>query len=456
MVTITVNGLTSVFATSDPKIKEAFCTKYTKNVPGSYYAKQNSKYKGWNGKKEFISSKTGKFKTGLLAYIEKDLKTAEIPYVIQDNRTLSDFPILTIPGIELRNYQLEMYEKIAEKRQCIIKLPTASGKTAIIASVINSFRGEYGVVLFNRKSLLIQTYEYLTKLGFDVGICFGEGYINKPLMLCTTQSIEKILHTHLYSSKFIIFDEVHEFCKGKLTQAILEGFPNAFVRVGFSATIPTEIYHRLILVSNLGEIIDDYSSKDLADKGHLTPAKIQVIKLKDSSIIEDIKLSYLEIYDKYIVNNKERNKLIQTIVNTIKDKNKNCKILLLVQSLKHLEILKKEIPDAITLQGNDSILKRNEAIKKFQKSKSAVMIGTVILQTGINIPEITHFINCRGLKSEIPTIQAMGRALRQHKSKNIVYIYDIFNQEGILHSHSKKRLRTYKKMKFEVKLYENS
>ena len=74
------------------------------------------------------------------------------------------------------------------------------------------------------------------------------------------------------------------------------------------------------------------------------------------------------------------------------------------------------------------------------------------MQTGINIEEITHFINARGMKSEIATLQALGRALRRHASKDLVYVYDFLDKEKYLREHSLARQRHYKKEGHETKI----
>ena len=78
------------------------------------------------------------------------------------------------------------------------------------------------------------------------------------------------------------------------------------------------------------------------------------------------------------------------------------------------------------------------------------LIGTKILQTGVNIEEITHFINARGMKSEIATLQALGRALRKHNTKDKVYVYDFFDQEKYLVDHSIEREKHYREEGHEV------
>ena len=67
------------------------------------------------------------------------------------------------------------------------------------------------------------------------------------------------------------------------------------------------------------------------------------------------------------------------------------------------------IPGALALEGKDDVMTRKETIKAFTEGDLSVLIGTKIMQTGIDIPEITHLINARGLKSEIATLQALGR-----------------------------------------------
>ena len=54
------------------------------------------------------------------------------------------------------------------------------------------------------------------------------------------------------------------------------------------------------------------------------------------------------------------------------------------------------------------------------------------------------------MKSEIATIQALGRALRQHDTKEKVFVYDFLDKEKYLKEHSNARKRHYKKEGHEV------
>jgi len=54
------------------------------------------------------------------------------------------------------------------------------------------------------------------------------------------------------------------------------------------------------------------------------------------------------------------------------------------------------------------------------------------------------------MKSEIATLQALGRALRIHETKEQVYVYDFFDQEKYLIDHSLERKKHYEAEGHEV------
>ena len=108
------------------------------------------------------------------------------------------------------------------------------------------------------------------------------------------------------------------------------------------------------------------------------------------------------------------------------------------------------VPEALTLEGKDDVNVRKKAIQDFKDAEHSILIGTKIMQTGIDIPEITHLVNARGLKSEIATLQALGRALRIHESKKQVHIYDFNDTVPYLKEHSAARKRAYKSLKIKI------
>ena len=148
-----------------------------------------------------------------------------------------------------------------------------------MGGLVKALEGKKMVILFNAKQLLTQTYDFLTKAcGFDnIGLCYGEGFVSGDVMLCTVQSIERILDTHLTEAEVLMVDECHEFANGKTTLTAIRSFPNAVYRFGFTATPPSDKIPRYNLEGALGSVLEAVATADLVDEGKLTKPIIQLI-----------------------------------------------------------------------------------------------------------------------------------------------------------------------------------
>ena len=439
---IIVSNLSSQIETDNPKLLNSLITLYTFSVPGAFYAK----CRRWNGKKSFISP-TGKFKTGLLNRVLEDLKridlVPEIEYLDNDkNLDLSlDF---NLPNKELRPYQKELISLAFKAKRALIKSPTGSGKTLLIAQLVNLFKDKNVLILFNKKQLLVQTYKFLTEeIGLkNVGLAFGEGFIQSNIMLCTVQSIEKIIGLPVEKPDLLLVDEVHEFSSGKFNSKVISLFPSAFYRFGFTATIPTDKIKLYNIEGAFGPVISSVSTQELISEGYLAKPNIKMISI-DYNTSSLNGLSYIDLYSKCITKNISRNNIIKFICESIT--HPNPKIAIITQALEHATILVNLLPNAKKIEGLNSVEERNEVIDWFKSSYRPILIGTNILQTGIDIKEINYFINARGLKSDIATVQALGRSLRVDKDSE-VFVYDFFDKDnGILEKHSRARIRAYKR-----------
>ena len=448
---IQINTINSKLVTDNPKLLEALEDLYAFKVPGAEYSPQYRSHR-WDGKKKFFS-RQGIFKTGLLEKVLADLKKVEATPTIVDERVFGDkTQEYSFKNITYYDYQEKTISEALKRKRLVVKAPTASGKTIIMAGLVRALEGRKMLLLFNAKQLLTQTYDFLNSLHIpSLGMCFGEGFIQGDIMLCTVQSLEKVLDTHL-DTEVLMVDECHEFCNGKTTLAAIQSFPHANYRYGFTATPPLQKISLYNLEGGLGPVYRVATTEELVEKGKLTKAIIQIIEREVPKDREEESMSYEEIYETYIINNTERNNIIKEIVDDITQKNERSRILILTKSLNHGRTLENLLGGQCEfLEGADSIAERYQAISRFRGCReSSILIGTKILQTGINIEEITHFINARGMKSEIATIQALGRALRKHESKEVVYVYDFFDQERYLLNHSAERKKHYTSEGHEV------
>ena len=452
---IDIGILQSRIHTDNQKLLQALRSLYSFSVPGSAYTPAGRSGR-WDGKTHFISA-IGKFRTGLLPRVLEDLKRIDCEPTLNYtyDRNLITPQNWKIEGYTLRDYQEESVLVGVSNHRSVIQAPTGAGKTLIMAAIIKALHGRKITILFDAKHLLTQTYKFLTdECGIDnVGLCYGEGYIYGDIMLCTVQSIEKILDTHLEETEVLMVDECHKFAVGTQRLAAIQSFPNAQYRLGFTATVPRESIPLHSLEGALGKTHEVRTTKDLVDSGHLTKPSIQMLSMDHPK--ENCQgYNYNDMYEVLIVENKERNEKIINIVNNIRSNYDNARILILVNRLGHGENLQSLLEGpCFYLRGEDDIEERYSTIRRFIScNESSVLLGTRILETGVDIREITHFINARGLKSPIATIQALGRSLRLHDDKDQVFIYDFMDKGRYLAEHSRKRYNTYKKEGHEVEI----
>jgi len=457
---IVMGNLTSTLVTDNPKIITALKDKYAFSVPGHEYS-QAYKKRRWDGKKRYFAA-NGKFRTGLLSRIVKDLEKIGVEDIEWENKPeLEEFFLPEVGNFEYREYQEKAIYQCLERRRAIVDSPTGSGKTLIMAGCLAALQwgdNPKAVVLFREKGILNQTYEFFKKCGIkNLGYNSGEGYLPGQVMLSTVQSIEKIIDTHLQEAEILMVDEAHQFCKGETTIAAVESFPNASYRLAFTATPPREgakdINARMVLEGAFGPVYTTRTAEDLIKDGALAKPIIQVVDNTPVSLEDAIEddLSYLDTYDQYVVNCDVRNDKIKDIVSKVYQSNPQAKILILVKNLQHIENLQSRISNCYTIEGKNDIDSRYDIINKFVKDdKAATIIGTNVMQTGISIDEITHMINARGLSGEVPTLQGLGRGIRKADGKDKMYFYDFYDRIPYLENHSKQRIHHYKRLKFEV------
>jgi superfamily II DNA or RNA helicase len=451
---IEIGNLRSKLITDNPKLLEALHDKYGFLVPGYNYTPQY-KRRVWDGRKHYFA-KNGIFRTGLLSRVVNDLLSigAENVGLNRTYKLPDPIQIQKVKKFNYYDYQKEAIQHVLNFNRGVIESPVGSGKTLIMAGIVASLAPRKMVILFKEKGILKQTYDFFKTCGIEsLGINSGEGFIYGDIMLSTVQSIEKILDTHLEQAEVLMIDEAHQFCKGDTTIAAIEAFPNAIFRIAFTATVPSEkndIHGRLTLEGAFGAVYSTRSTEDLIKDGKLAKPNIQILEFKPTLSLEDEDLGYQQIYEKFIVNNEQRNQMIANIYQLIK-KSPNSKTLILVKNLEHLHKLKALIPHAYTVEGKDNIEERYDIIQAFIKDNNhPIIIGTNVMQTGININEISHMINARGLEGEIPTIQGLGRGIRKAENKTEMHFYDFYDTVPYLEKHSKSRIKHYENHKFQI------
>jgi len=357
-----------------------------------------------------------------------------------------------------RDYQMDCIEASLKFKKGIIRSSTASGKSLIIAYIINILKETNNInrslIIVPTISLTEQFYNDLIDYGINknkIGQVHAKSKeFNKEIVISTWQSLSRN-HDKLHLYDCVICDEVHS-ARAHDVKKILEKCSNANYRIGFTGTLPNSKLDMWNIKSFLGPVLRDYGAGELAEKGYISKCKVNMIQINYHKEYEG---DYNEIKDD-IFNNSFRMKLLEDIAFQV-DSN----ILILVGKVeKEGKILKdyfdksKQLnnKEIVFLWGDSDVKEREFWRKECEKRKNIVLIATYgILSVGVNIPSLKYILFASPFKSKIRILQSIGRSLRIHEDKTEgSIIYDIVDNVKFLKDHADKRIRYYDSEGFTV------
>jgi len=411
--------------------------------------------RGWDGHVEFFNKLNGKFMTGLLPEIAKALSTLGIKLEIEDNRTEKiehvEITPSSIDGVVLHDYQVDIANKAWKMERGIIKAATSAGKTLLFTALIKSIpENTPTLVLFRSKTLASQTYQVFKQNGVkNAGLLHGESWNPNIIMCATIQS-----HAHyeelLDKFKVLIVDECHEFTTNNSIK-VFKKMKNCRYRFAFSATPwpHGDDVKKYKLKSWFGPVLGDIGTKYLQERNILSDSNcvFHVIDRPENIDMED----YAASYEKGVICNQYFHQKIKDII----DSYESGRILILVERLDHGDALAKMIPGSYWVQGKDDEETRKFVIDKLTKSdpgEKVCAISSKIFTTGINI-FLHAIVNAAGYKSDIMTIQRIGRGLRKAEDKERLDYHDFyFMNNHYLEEHSKARITWLKAEGHKIEL----
>lgn len=401
-----------------------------------------------------LIERNGYFLSGLLQTIKKNFREIEIDGNFERLKPTNKTP--QIKNITLREDQIQAIRRMKIKQRGIIVFPTGSGKTIIMVGFISMFLGYRILILCHTKDLIKQISEELTKAGFFHHILTGENKINfqelkkndSCILLSTDKSYIKI-DPKLTSSFFDItlVDEVHHVANEQTNYGRIMKTNLSPIKIGFTATIPTDQYKSLIIQGFFGEVISQLKGEDQSKI--IAKAKVNLIPVPRNDSFVNIR-SYQEIYKKCLVNNQQRNNLI--VETGLKSIQNDEQVLIIVDQVDHGNILKnifrESNVDCPFIQGIETSDYRNKIRSELKRRKLMIAIATKVWKEGINIPTLNHIIFAAGGKDEISIRQAMGRGLRLAENKTEIHLTDFMDPYKYLAEHSIERFTVYRALKW--------
>lgn len=272
----------------------------------------------------------------------------------------------------------------------------------------------------------------------------------------------------------VICDEAH-YAGAISYWNVFQYLNNARMRIGMTGTLDkSKKIHMARIKSLMGNPIINVTNKQMIDRGVSAKPHIKMVPITQPTDLDaqvgaymkkngmttggtagDL-MAYQVTYSLGVIHNQYRNHLIAEIAyQGAKRLNKKA-VLIIVNSIEHGELISKELDslnaDYDFIQGKDDTDARNAVLERVKNGSLKIVIGTKILDAGIDLPNISIYIECSGGKSYITLLQRIGRSLRVMEDKKDVYIFDLWDRttSGPLYKHGKERLKYYREQGFDV------
>lgn len=382
------------------------------------------------------------FPTGLVPHVIKYLKEKKIEVemihydsdkVAIEYNSVVKFPTAKphLKGVEFRPDQTKLLNYVAEAQRGVILSATGTGKTLLQFGIVNMFVGARVLLLAHLEGIVSQTYEDAVNIYGFPSVQMVEGtkdVLTADFVISTIQSFHKM--AHLYTDYFdvVIIDEVHHVNSltgmyGKTMRSLL-----APARLGFTATPPKTLEGTLVMTGYVGPVIGEFTIEDAVEEGILATPKIKLIKLPNNQKIGDLR-TYADVYQEGVVENNTRNRKVVSLIQEYSKENKAC--LVFVNKIMHGELIRKLAwkfhLKVEFVQGETPKDLRMELKEKLKDKRLNAIISTAVWKEGVNVPSLDVVINAGGGKSEIQTLQIIGRGLRKTDEKSEVLIVDFFD-----------------------------
>ena len=357
-------------------------------------------------------------------------------------------------GMEYRPFQKELIKTALFKGRGVLKAPTGTGKTFLGLSLIYTLQKQASGVLWlcHTKDLMSQTAKEAEKFFPRQVGCIGDSscITEKFLTVATRQSFIKLVDDLGTAYDVVIVDETHH------VSSFLGAYPEilakvmAPIRIGLTATTRTEQESLLAMEAFIGPVIGEFTIDEGREQGYMAHPKIRLIKLTKNQTVNELR-KYDEVYEAGVVRNLERNRIIMQCVKEYSEAGKSN--LIVVNKITHGRLLQSLMQhngiESVFVEGSTDTESRDLAKKYLNERNLKCVICTTVWKEGINIPELDVVINAAGGRSELVTLQSIGRGLRRTATKEELIIVDFFDpSHRFLIEHLGYRLTLYMDMKW--------
>ena len=381
------------------------------------------------------------FYTGFIPRVKAFCKIKNIPLTEENIETYGltyKEPVLPL-GFDPRSFQKSMITTFVDSERGVLIAPTGTGKTVLGMYVISCLEGLGNVLwLSHTKDLMHQSAEEAEKWfgKKNVGRA-GDSKLELGKFFTSATRQTFIAHAEKWGTDYdmVVLDEVQhlsafpETKKGKELNEYGQIFKRIFapIRLGLTATMPDSIEAKFAIEGMIGPVLEQFTDDQAEEEGYIVKPKVKILRVSESLRVKEMR-NFSEVEEWGIVRRLERNKIILDKVEEHQKKNES--VLIIVKKVVHGQLLEKlGLNRGLEIKfvyGNTDTETR-DLTKQLLNDKKLKCVVCTIWKEGSNIPELDVVINASGGKSEMATIQIIGRGRRKTKTKSALIVYDFFD-----------------------------
>lgn len=313
-----------------------------------------------------------------------------------------------------RPYQRRALSKLLDERlQGLISLPTGAGKTLIGTMAISVALGwdQYPVlVLTPTRALVEQWTRAINTLIPGVATKDPDEWgRNKYPVLVTTYQYALNNPDVIRSADFIVVDEAHHIRLGPNPsyEELATLIATKPYKLGLTA-MPAELLKDMKVTHVFGPVVYSATPRDL--QGFLQGVDVEV-KTFPGARVEDVPANLVaETAEELASAGKKKIIVFSNTLSKAKE---------IAEAIR--KTLGKEYK-VVELYGTQHMRpeEQSKALKEFREAQKAVLVGTTVLNEGIDLPEADAAIIATPTGTEITNIQRIGRVIRPAPGKGVV------------------------------------
>lgn len=411
---------------------------------------------GWDGRSSLFDMSKKCFPAGFVHMVGRVLEQRghRVQYIVKPLPK----PLGPEPGTfdpmgwgftERYEYQPESIRRLLKYGRGIVRVATGGGKSRIAQLAYNAIQRPT-LFLTTRVALMDQMKDgFENDSGVKCGI-IGDGIFeprrgmnvamvqtlaarlrdpnpdDSPEKQEKQRQIQRRTLAFLSYVEFVIGEEAHEVGGNYLL--IMNLCKNALYRMALTATpfMRADEEANMTLQGAFGSLIIEITEAELIAKGILAKPYFKTLPTPEVELLRR-STRWPSCYDMGIVNSKPRNEMI--LKEALRAKEYKLPTMVLIQRQNHgrelLAMFTKAGLNAVFLFGETDQTARKYALNSLRTGGIDVIIGSTIMDVGVDVPALGLVIIAGGGKAEIQYRQRIGRGLREKKTgPNICFFVD--------------------------------